>query len=138
MGRAADEETLSAIPGVGEVLASTFTDYMRDAENLEKIAHLKEILTIETPQIDESAQTLAGMSFVVTGSLNHYASRNDLKEVIEEKGGKVTGSVTGKTTCLINNDITSTSSKNKKAKELQVPILTEEEFLRTYNIPYEE
>ena len=136
--QAADEETLSAIPGVGEVLASTFTDYMRDAENLEKIAHLKEILTIETPQIDESAQTLAGMSFVVTGSLNHYASRNDLKEVIEEKGGKVTGSVTGKTTCLINNDITSTSSKNKKAKELQVPILTEEEFLRTYNIPYEE
>ena len=112
--QAADEETLSAIPGVGEVLASTFTDYMRDAENLEKIAHLKEILTIETPQIDESAQTLAGMSFVVTGSLNHYASRNDLKEVIEEKGGKVTGSVTGKTTCLINNDITSTSSKNKK------------------------
>ena len=77
--QAADEETLSAIPGVGEVLASTFTDYMRDAENLEKIAHLKEILTIETPQIDESAQTLAGMSFVVTGSLNHYASRNDLK-----------------------------------------------------------
>jgi DNA ligase (NAD+) len=136
--QAADEETLSAIPGVGEVLASAFTDYMRDAENLEKIAHLKEILTIETPQIDESAQTLAGMSFVVTGSLNHYASRNDLKEVIEEKGGKVTGSVTGKTTCLINNDITSTSSKNKKAKELQVPILTEEEFLRTYNIPYEE
>ena len=130
--QAADEETLSAIPGVGEVLASA------DAENLEKIAHLKEILTIETPQIDESAQTLTGMSFVVTGSLNHYASRNDLKEVIEEKGGKVTGSVTGKTTCLINNDITSTSSKNKKAKELQVPILTEEEFLRTYNIPYEE
>ncbi len=114
--QAADEETLSAIPGVGEVLASTFTDYMRDAENLEKIAHLKEILTIETPQIDESAQTLAGMSFVVTGSLNHYASRNDLKEVIEEKGGKVTGSVTGKITCLINNDITSTSSKNKSKR----------------------
>lgn len=94
---------------------------MRDAENLEKIAHLKEILTIETPQIDESAQTLAGMSFVVTGSLNHYAARNDLKEVIEEKGGKVTGSVTGKTTCLINNDITSTSSKNKKQKNYRFP-----------------
>ena len=134
----ADVETLSAISGVGEVLASAFADYMKDAGNLEKIAHLKEILVIETPQIDENAQTLAGMSFVVTGSLNHYASRNDLKEVIEEKGGKVTGSVTGKTTCLINNDITSTSSKNKKAKELQVPILTEEEFLKTYNIPYEE
>ena len=111
---------------------------MRDPENLEKIAHLKEILTIEVPKIDESAQTLSGLSFVVTGSLNHYASRNDLKEAIEEKGGKVTGSVTGKTTCLINNDITSTSSKNKKAKELQVPIMTEEEFLKAYHIPYEE
>ena len=134
----ADVETLSAIPGVGEVIASAFVDYMRDPVNIEKITHLKEILTIEAPRIDENSQTLAGLTFVVTGSLNHYASRNDLKEVIEEKGGKVTGSVTGKTTCLINNDIASTSSKNKKAKELQVPILTEEEFLNTYNIPYEE
>ena len=66
---------------------------------------------------------------MVTGSLNHYASRNDLKEVIEEKGGKVTGSVTGKTTCLINNDITSTSSKNKKAKELGVEIISEQDFI---------
>lgn len=136
--QSADTETLSAIPGVGEVLAGAFTEYMSDAENLEQIEHLKQFLTIETPKVDENAQTLSGMSFVVTGSLNHYASRNDLKEVIEERGGKVTGSVTGKTTCLINNDITSTSSKNKKAKELQVPILTEEDFLKTYNIPYEE
>ena len=136
--QSADTETLSAIPGVGEVLAGAFTEYMSDAENLEQIEHLKQFLTIEVPQVDENAQTLSGMSFVVTGSLNHYASRNDLKEVIEERGGKVTGSVTGKTTCLINNDITSTSSKNKKAKELQVPILTEEDFLKTYNIPYEE
>ena len=134
----ADTETLSAVPGVGEVLAGAFTEYMSDAENLKQIEHLKQFLTIEVPQVDENAQTLSGMSFVVTGSLNHYASRNDLKEVIEERGGKVTGSVTGKTTCLINNDITSTSSKNKKAKELQVPILTEEDFLKTYNIPYEE
>ena len=129
---------MSAISGVGEVLATAFADYMRDAENLEKIEHLKEFLTIEIPQIDENAQTLAGLSFVVTGSLNHFASRNDLKEIIEEKGGKVTGSVTGKTTCLINNDITSTSSKNKKAKELQVPILTEEQFLEQCNVPYNE
>lgn len=134
----ADVETLSAIPGVGEVIASAFVDYMRDPVNIEKMTHLKEILTIEAPRIDENSQTLAGLTFVITGSLNHYASRNDLKEVIEEKGGKVTGSVTGKTTCLINNDIASTSSKNKKAKELQVPILTEEEFLNNYNIPYEE
>ena len=72
------------------------------------------------------------MIFVITGSLNNYASRNELKDEIEQKGGKVTGSVTGKTTCLINNDITSSSSKNKKAKELQVPILTEAEFLEKY------
>lgn len=121
----ADVETLSAVPGVGEVLATAFAEYMSDAENLEQIGHLKQFLTIETPKVDENAQTLSGMSFVVTGSLIHYASRNDLKEVIEERGGKVTGSVTGKTTCLINNDITSISSKNKKAKELQVPILTD-------------
>jgi len=68
----------------------------------------------------------------VTGSLNHYASRNELKEIIEQMGGKVTGSVTSKTVCLINNDAASGSSKNKKAKELAVPILTEEEFRRQY------
>ena len=81
--QSADTETLSAIPGVGEVLAGAFTEYMSDAENLEQIEHLKQFLTIEVPQVDENAQTLSGMSFVVTGSLNHYASRNDLKEVIE-------------------------------------------------------
>lgn len=82
--------------------------------------------------IEEGAQTLAGMSFVVTGSLLHYENRSLLKEEIEKRGGKVTGSVTGKTTCLINNDTTSQSSKNKKAKELGVRILSEEEFLLEY------
>lgn len=130
--RNADVETLSAIEGVGEVIASAFVDYMQDEDNLLRISHLMEELNIEVPQIDEAAQTLAGLAFVITGSLNHYASRNDLKEQIEQKGGKVTGSVTSKTTCLINNDSTSTSSKNKKAKELQVPILTEDEFLEQY------
>ena len=77
-------------------------------------------------------QSLAGKSFCITGSLNHYANRDELKAVIEDKGGKVTGSVTSKTECLINNDITSTSGKNKKAKELQIPILTEEDFLAKY------
>ena len=84
--------------------------------------------------IDESSLSLSGLSFVVTGSLNHYASRNELKEEIERLGGKVTGSVTSKTTALINNDVTSSSSKNKKAKELGVPILSEEAFLKEYDI----
>lgn len=127
-----DVETLSAIEGVGEVIASAYVAYMQDADNLEKIQHLKQELNIEIPVVDASGQNLAGMNFVITGSLNHYGSRNELKDIIEQKGGKVTGSVTSKTTCLINNDITSTSSKNKKAKELSVPILTEDAFLEKY------
>ena len=82
--------------------------------------------------MDAESQTLSGMTFVITGSLIHYASRNELKDEIEQRGGKVAGSVTSKTTCLINNDVTSTSSKNKKAKELNVPILSEEQFLEQY------
>ncbi len=132
--RKADVETLSAVEGVGEVIASAYVAYMQDEDNLQKIDHLLQELQIEVPKVDADSQTLTGMSFVVTGSLNHFANRNDLKELIEQKGGKVTGSVTGKTTCLINNDSTSSSSKNKKAKELNVPILTEEEFLTKYNM----
>lgn len=128
----ADEESLSNIEGVGDVIASAFTDYMRNSENLAKIDRLMQELSIQIPKVEEGSQTLEGMTFVITGSLNHYGSRNELKDQIEQKGGKVTGSVTGKTTCLINNDNTSTSAKNKKAKELQVPILTEDEFLEQY------
>ncbi len=130
--RQADEETLSSIEGIGEVLAGGFVAYMRSEENLAKLDRLLGKLELEKPQVDSDAQTLAGMSFVITGSLNHYENRNELKDIIESKGGKVTGSVTGKTTCLINNDINSTSSKNKKAKELNVPILTEEDFMAQY------
>ncbi len=130
--RHADVETLSAIEGVGEVIATAFVDYMQDEENLQKLDNLLEELHIEVPKVDAGSQTLSGMSFVITGSLEHFASRNELKEAIELKGGKVTGSVTGKTTCLINNDIASASSKNKKAKELNVPILSEEDFLAKY------
>ena len=87
---------------------------------------------MEKPQSSGAEQNLAGKTFVITGSLNHYASRNDLKEEIEARGGKVAGSVTSKTECLINNDVSSGSSKNKKAKELGVSILSEEEFLAKY------
>ncbi|HBA47828.1 MAG TPA: hypothetical protein DCZ91_08525 [Lachnospiraceae bacterium] len=130
----ADVETLSAIEGVGEVIATAFADYMRDGENLRKIEALVKELQIEKPKIEEGSQTLSGLSFVITGSLNRFASRNELKEIIESKGGKVTGSVTGKTTCLINNDVNSTSSKNRKARELGVSVLSEEDFLRQYHM----
>ncbi len=130
----ADVETLSAIDGVGEVIATAFVSYMRDEDNLRKIADLVSELEIEIPKVEEGSQTLAGLSFVITGSLEKFASRSDLKEAIEQKGGKVTGSVTGKTTCLINNDVTSNSSKNKKAKELGIPILSEADFLEQYQV----
>ena len=128
----ADVETLSAVEGIGEVIASAYVDYMEDEDNRQKITHLMKELTIEKPQVDAGGQTLTGMIFVITGSLLHYENRNELKDVIEQKGGKVTGSVTGKTTCLINNDSTSNSTKNKKAKELNVPVLTEDEFIEQY------
>mgnify|MGYP002577004594 FL=1 len=128
----ADVETLSAVEGIGEVIASAYVDYMEDGDNRQKITHLMKELTIEKPQVDAGGQTLTGMVFVITGSLLHYENRNELKDVIEQKGGKVTGSVTGKTTCLINNDSTSNSTKNKKAKELNVPVLTEDEFIEQY------
>lgn len=128
----AGEEELSAIEGVGEVIARTFKEYMASEENLKLLDHLCRELDIETVSVDTHNQPLNGKSFVITGSLNGYASRNELKEVIEAMGGKVTGSVTGKTECLINNDSASASAKNKKAKELDVPVLTEEEFVRKY------
>lgn len=133
----ADVETLSAIDGVGEVIASAFMEYMQEEENQQKIARLIKELHIEVPKTDAGSQTLTGLGFVITGSLNHFSSRNELKEIIEAMGGKVTGSVTGKTACLINNDVTSTSSKNKKAKDLGIPILSEDDFLAKYEISYE-
>ena len=85
---------------------------------------------IEKPEANNNAQIFEGMNFVITGSVNHFANRNEVKAVIEERGGKVTGSVTNKTNYLINNDTTSNSSKNKKAKELDIPIITEEDFMK--------
>ena len=128
---AADIEELSQIDGVGEVIATAFQEYFQDKMNKDRLERLLQEVEWEKEQQEGSSQ-LSGMSFVVTGSLTHYANRNALKEEIEKRGGKVTGSVTSKTKCLINNEIESASSKNKKAKELQVPILTEEQFIEQY------
>lgn len=130
--RSATLEELSQIDGIGEVIACSIRAFFDSEKNQEQLEHLLQELTIAVEVIEEGAQTLSGMSFVITGSLVHFENRNLLKEEIEKKGGKVTGSVTGKTTCLINNDTTSQSSKNKKAKELGVRIVSEEEFLEEY------
>ena len=130
--QSAKEEELSDIEGVGDVIAGAFVSYMNNPTNREKIDHLLPELHLEKPESSTENQNLAGLSFVVTGTLNSFENRNALKEEIEKRGGKVTGSVTSKTECLINNDVTSSSSKNKKAKELNVPILSEEDFLQKY------
>lgn len=126
---AATEEELSAISGIGPVLAKAFADYFADEKHVEEVRHLLAELTITAEETDAGEQIFEGMNFVITGNVEHFANRNEVKDVIESKGGKVTGSVTGKTNYLINNDINSTSSKNKKAKELGIPIITEEDFL---------
>lgn len=130
--QSAKEEELSDIEGVGDVIARAFVSYMNNPANKDKIDYLLPELHLEKPENSTENQNLAGLSFVVTGTLNSFENRNALKEEIEKRGGKVTGSVTSKTECLINNDVTSSSSKNKKAKELNVPILSEEDFLQKY------
>lgn len=125
-------EELSQIDGVGEVIAGTFCDYFGTEEHRSMVDNLMRELQIEVEVIEEGSQILEGKSFAITGSLEHFENRNQLKEKIESLGGKVTGSVTGKTFALINNDSTSNSSKNKKARELGVQILTESEFLENY------
>ena len=126
----ADPEELNAIDGVGEVIANAFVDYFKEERHVQGVEKLLKELTIPKEEADAGEQIFAGVNFVITGSVEHFANRNELKEVIESKGGKVTGSVTGKTNYLINNDTTSGSSKNKKARELGIAIISEEEFLK--------
>lgn len=122
---------LTAIEGVGEVIADSFVQYFADSDNMRILNDLlPELEIIKEDKKDVSQLPLNGMTFVITGSVEHYANRNELKEVIEANGGKATGSVTSKTNYLINNDATSASSKNKKAKELGVTIITEEQFMQ--------
>ena len=126
---AASEEELAAIDGVGPVIAASFTGYFADPEKRERFFRLLSELTLEKEET-AAVQDLKGKVFVVTGSLTHFSNRAELKELIEKRGGKVTGSVTGKTDYLINNDTESSSSKNKKARELGIPVISEEEFLK--------
>lgn len=127
--RTAEEEEVSAIDGIGPVIAKSLTKYFKDPENNRKLDHLLGYLHINKEEVSEN-QTLAGMNFVITGSLEHFSNRGEAKKLIESLGGKVTGTVTGKTNYLINNDTTSNSSKNKKARELGIPILSEEDFIK--------
>ena len=126
------EEELNEIQGVGEVLAKAFVGYFADAKHVENFRRLLNELTIPEETVTKQ-QIFEGVNFVITGSVKHFANRGEVKELIESMGGKVTGSVKSKTNYLINNDVTSTSSKNKKANELGIPIISEETFLELVN-----
>ena len=128
--RSADAEELAAVDGIGPGIGKTVAEYFASEKNSSMLDRLLEKLEIEIPDIEASEQVFAGMNFVITGSVQHYSNRNEMKSLIEEKGGKVTGSVTSKTTYLINNDVASSSSKNKKAKALGIPIISEEDFMK--------
>ena len=122
-------EELNLVDGVGDIIAQSVADYFAKEYNKSNFMKLLQEVEIEVEAVEEE-QIFAGMTFVITGSVNHFANRNEIKERIETRGGKVSGSVSPKTNYLINNDVASFSSKNKKAKELGVPIVSEEDFLK--------
>lgn len=132
--RNATAEELVEIDGVGEVIAESFVSFFNEKAVNDIVDELLEIIEFENEEISNEQEDMAGINFVITGSVNYFANRNEVKALIEKRGGKVTGSVTSKTNYLINNDNMSSSTKNKKAKELNIPIITEDEFINMYGI----
>ncbi|ABX43284.1 NAD-dependent DNA ligase LigA [Lachnoclostridium phytofermentans] len=126
-------DELTQIPQIGYVIAEAFVSYFQKPENKLIIEDLLKEITFEKEEAAGGSEKLKGLTFVITGSVEHFTNRNEVKDVIEQHGGKVTGSVTAKTNYLINNDNTSSSSKNKKARELGIPVITEEEFIQLLN-----
>ena len=130
--RNASVEELIEIDGIGEIMAEKFCQYFADEDNIKKLDNLLKEVNIAEPEENTTPQNMDGLTFVITGSVEPFANRNELKSYIEKHGGKVTGSVSAKTNYLINNDAMSASSKNKKAKQLGVEIITEEVFLERW------
>lgn len=130
--KAATAEELSQIDNIGDVLAASIKEFFDNAAIMESLEKLLACIEVKKPEVNENADKLSGKTFVITGSLNRYENRNALKDEIEALGGKVAGSVSNNTEALINNDVTSNSSKNKKAKELGVMIMSEDDFIETY------
>lgn len=130
--RNASVEELMEIDGIGEIMAEKFCQYFADEDNIKKLDNLLKEVNIAEPEENTTPQNMDGLTFVITGSVEHFANRNELKSYIEKHGGKVTGSVSAKTNYLINNDAMSASSKNKKSKQLGVEIVTEEVFLERW------
>ena len=124
------EEELTAIDGIGAVMASGYVKFFHDGEKLKLLSHLMPKLEMVKESDEGRSDQLAGLTFVITGKVEHFDNRDALKAAVEKAGGKTSSAVSSKTDYLINNDISSGSSKNRKAKELGIPIITEEEFLK--------
>lgn len=125
----ADAEEITTIEGIGPIIAKNVESFFADSKIRGRVEELLSEVHLEKELLSEDEMILKDMTFVITGSVHHFANRNEVKALIESRGGKVAGSVSSKTNYLINNDAASASSKNKKAKELGVPIITEDEFL---------
>lgn len=130
--RKAKVEELVEIDGIGTIMAEKFCQYFEDETNSRKLDNLLKEVVIASVEENNTAQNMEGLTFVITGAVNQFANRDAVKDYIEKRGGKVTGSVSAKTNYLINNDATSSSSKNKKAKQLGVEIITEQQFLEKW------
>jgi len=126
-------EELLEISGIGNVMAEAYADFFGSDKNKKIVRDLLDEVEIEKAEESNTAQLFEGLTFVITGSVEQFKNRDELKDTIEERGGKVTGSVTSKTDYLINNDNLSNSSKNKKAKELNIQIITENQFVDWLN-----
>lgn len=126
------EETLAMIPGIGPEKAKSFVAWFAQEEHRSVMARLLNVLTVEQTSTAATGEKCKGLVFVVTGDVHHYKNRNELKAYIESQGGKLTGSVSKSTSYLINNDVTSTSSKNQKAHQFNIPIISEDEFVERF------
>ena len=128
----AEEAELVEIQGVGAVMAKSYVDYFKEQEHQEIFKRLLSEVELEEEEVTEDSQKFAGVNFVITGSVEHFANRAEVKAEIEKRGGKVTGSVSKSTSFLINNDAASASTKNRKAQQLGIPIITEDQFVEQF------
>ena len=130
--QAEPQDVFAHVNGIGPEKSAQFVSWFRNPQNLARYRHLLTKLSVTTPDVSASGTLCAGLTFVITGDVHHYKNRNELKAYIESQGGKVASAISGSTSFLINNDVTSTSGKNKKAKELNIPIISEDEFILKY------
>ena len=131
--QAEPQEVFAHVNGIGPEKSAQFVLWFRNGGNLERYRRLKEKLTIKATDLTPTGNACEGLTFVITGDVHHYKNRNELKAYIESQGGKVASAVSGSTSYLINNDVTSTSGKNKKAQQLGIPILSEDDFIAQFS-----